>query len=303
MSTDITTREQRAELVTLSPEFIETYPALAEDVDITALLEQAMGPGGELNLGNLTRIKVPSAELKSWMVPDDNGEPVPTKMIKGIPAAVIARRSYWESEDVTGTAPDCRSNDLETGIGALGEGSVGNPSGKCADCPMAARGSAGKGTQASKCKEQRVIFLLTGDLLPIMIVIPPGSLPTFNNFGALVFNKRIEGFRRPDGSFSSSLLRLEVELGLEQTTNVKGQDYNRVTFKIVRRLELEEVARVSAYGQWVDGLVKAQEDAITMALSDVDTAPAADVPFDPDGMPVDEVDLTATHRAAGSRGR
>ena len=303
MSTDITTREQRAELVTLSPEFIETYPALAEDVDITALLEQAMGPGGELNLGNLTRIKVPSAELKSWMVPDDNGEPVPTKMIKGIPAAVIARRSYWESEDVTGTAPDCRSNDLETGIGALGEGSVGNPSGKCGDCPMAARGSAGKGTQASKCKEQRVIFLLTGDLLPIMIVIPPGSLPTFNNFGALVFNKRIEGFRRPDGSFSSSLLRLEMELGLEQTTNVKGQDYNRVTFKIVRRLELEEVARVSAYGQWVDGLVKAQEDAITMALSDVDTPPAADVPFDPDGMPVDEVDLTATPRAAGSRGR
>ena len=180
---------------------------------------------------------------------------------------------------------------------------MGNPSGKCGDCPMAARGSAGKGTQASKCKEQRVILLLTGDLLPIMVVIPPGSLPTFNNFGALVFNKNIKGFRRPDGSDSSSWLRLEVELGLEQTTNVKGQDYNRVTFKIARRLELEEVARVSAYGQWVDGLIKAQEDAVTLALSDVDTAPAADVPFNSEGLPVDEVDLDATAARAGSKGR
>ena len=301
-TTDITTRDQRAALEPVSEGFVATYPALDADVDIAALLAETMGPGGDLNLGNLTKVKVPASEIKSFMVPDDDGEVTPAKSIKGIPVALISRRSYWEADDVTGTPPDCRSNDLETGIGALGEGSDRNPSGKCADCPMSARGSAGKGTQASKCKEQRVLFLLTGDLLPIMVVIPPGSLPNFKNFGALLFKKNIRGIRRPDDSISSAWLRLEVELGLEQATNPKGQDYNKVTFKIARRLETEEVERVSEYGRWVDGLVAAQEDAITMALVDQEPS-AADVPFDPDGMPVDEVDLTATTRAAGSRGR
>lgn len=303
MSTEITTREQRGtELATLSPGFVATYPALDDEVDIAALLAETMGPGGDLNLGNLTRVKVPASEIKSFMVPDDDGEVTPAKTIKGIPVALISRRSYWAAEDVTGTPPDCRSNDLETGIGALGEGSERNPSGKCADCPMATRGSAGKGTQASKCKEQRVIFLLTGDLLPIMVVVPPGSLPNFKNFAAFLFKKNIRGIRRPDDSTSSAWLRLEVEFGLEQATNPKGQDYNKITFRIVRRLEPAETERVSAYGQWVDGLITAQEDAITMALVDEDPS-AADVPFDPDGMPVDEVDLGATTARAGSRAR
>lgn len=303
MSTEITTREDRAEVATLAPAFVEKYPALDVDVDIKELLAETMGPGGDLNLGNLTRVKVPPGEFKSWMVPDDDGESVPAKTVTGIPVALVSRRSMWHSDEPSGQAPDCRSNDLEHGVGAFGEGSERNPTGLCTDCPMAARGSAGKGTQASKCKEQRVVFLLTGDLLPVMVVIPPGSLPNFKNFAAFMFKKAVRGFRRPDGSASSAWLRLEVELGLERDTNPKGQEYNKATFKIARRLDPEEVERVSAYGQWVDGLIAAQEDMVASIMEDGGDAPAPDVPFDPEGLPVDEVDLGTTAAGGGAKGR
>jgi len=303
MSTEITTREGRAEVATLPPAFVEKYPALDVDVDIQELLAETMGPGGDLNLGNLTRIKVPPAEFKSWMVPDDDGESVPAKTVTGVPVALISRRSMWHSDVPSGSAPDCRSNDLEHGVGAFGEGSERNPTGLCTDCPMAVRGSANKGTQASKCKEQRVIFLLTGDLLPVMVVIPPGSLPNFKSFAAFLFKKAVRGVKRGDGSVSSAWLRLEVELGLERDTNPAGQEYNKTTFKIARRLEPVEVERVSAYGQWVDGLIAAQEDAIGEIIEGGDAPPSVDVPFDAAGLPVDEVDLNGATAGGRAKGR
>lgn len=302
---EITTREQRAELAVLDSAFVEAYPALDTEVDIRALMEETMGPGGSIRLANLTRIKVPPSELKSWMIPDDNGDDTAVKAIKGIPVSLQSRRSFWTSDDPTGSPPECRSGDLIHGKGEFGPGSERNPTGLCAKCPMSQRGSAGKGTQASKCKEQRVIFMLTGDLLPIMVVIPAGSLPNFANFGAFMFRKAIRGVprgRADDGTpiTSSAWLRLEVEIGLERDTNPNGQEYNKATFKVVRRLTPDEVKAVNDYGLWVDTLAVEQADEFGDAVDGVAAEPEEEVPFDPDGMPVDEVDLDGAANGAAN---
>lgn len=296
----------RSQLPAVDASFVEAYGALDIDVDVAALVEEAMGPGGQLNLSHLTAVKVPAADLaKSFIVPDDNGDDQMRKTLTGIPVAVKSRRSFWVSEDITGTPPDCKSMDLVHGVGAFGEGSEGNPTGLCTSCPMAARGSAGKGTQASRCKEQRIIFLLTGDLLPYMVIVPPGSLPNFNNFGAFLFKKAVRGMRRPpaaDGTArtSSAWLRVELELGMEQDTNPAGQDYNKITFKQIRRLTPEEAARVNLYGMFVDDMADAQIDA---ALGDETGEAASDIPFDDDGLPVDEVGLDEPADAPAAGGK
>lgn len=269
--TDLATLKQN--LPEISEAFEAAYPALSPETDLDELLEETLGEGKTLRVADLTTIKVPSTEAsKVFQVPDENGDKVPARNgITGIPAAWIPRRSMWESETITGDAPDCTSRDLVHGVGMYGPGSEGNPNGLCKECPMAARGSAGKGTQASKCKEQRLLFLITGvEAFPFVIVFPPASLPGFDEHGAFLAKRNRRGPQRPELGLNprthrpmraSAWLTSEIELTLEQDKNKVGQDYNRIKIRQVRELEPAEVDVVNMYGRTIDKMIAEAEEA------------------------------------------
>jgi hypothetical protein len=330
--TELATRESGGDVVEVQIEghgvveiptaMIEKYPALNPELDLTELLEGALGPGGEINLSDLTKIKVPSAELKRPMVPDEDGELVPVAELVAMPVAQMSRRSYWTSDDPSGQPPDCASNDLETGVGLYGKGSELHPTGDCATCPMSQRGSANKGTQGSACKEQRLVFVLTDrELLPLMVVVPAGSLQNHKKFGIGLAKRGVLGPARPDLGTNprtgkalrgSAWLSVEIGLGLEQDTNPNGQDYNKWTFRQVRKLPPPELAVVAAYGRYIDELISKQADRLAETMdsaaanptgeSEAGTATGAAPQFDADDFPDDDVEVPASS-GSGGRGR
>jgi hypothetical protein len=300
---------------------IEAYPALNPALDLDDLLEGALGPGGELRLSDLTKIKVPSAELKRLMVPDEDGEPAPVAELHGVVVAMTSRRSWWPDATPSGKPPSCSSRDLEHGVGEYGPGSAENPSGKCADCPMSQPGSMSlinpqREGNASACKEQRLLFVLTDrELLPMMLIVPPGSLQGHKKFGVGLAKRGVVGPIRPEAGTTASgrparasaWLAVELGISLEQKTNATGQDYNALVFKQVRKLSAAEQEVISVYGMQIDELIAKQADALDTVAADAATNPvdatgATDVEFDADGMPVDEVDLSGVG-GKGDKGR
>lgn len=299
----------KANLPEVSEDFQDKYPAFREDVDIDELMAETMGEGRTLRVQDLTMIKVPSADAsKVFMIPDENGNKAPAaKGISGIPVAWTERRSYWESEDVTGAPPDCTSDaDMKYGRGAFGPGSTENPNGLCSECPMAQRGSAGTGTAASKCKEQRMLFLLTDDeVFPYVVIFPPASLGNFTKFGAFLAKKGRRGPQRPElgpdpvtgrPMRASAWLTCEVTLQLAQDTNSKGVAYNAITIEQVRKLDPAEVEWVNAYGRTIDQMIVQREEAMDDLLgrsgADAgDKGAASGMTTDPHGGTDSDIDL------------
>lgn len=292
---------------------VEGYSAFDPDMDIELALEATLGDGAEIRLSDLTRIKVPASEITDLMVPDPerDGKLKPVDELIGIPVGQASRRSYWASKEVTGAAPDCSSRDLKIGVGAFGPGSEGNPTGECAKCPMAAFGSAGTGTNASACKEQRLLFLLSGDeILPYMIVVPPGSLQAHKKFGMDLFKGKLHGYVRGGTDHRGKPVRgsawsqVEVKIGLEQDRNKVGQAYNKLTFGIHRRLTATEQIVVDAYSRFVEDLIAKQADQLDNLTGDGDAPgmPAAVTDgYDDEGLPEDDVEIPG--KAKGKSGR
>lgn len=301
---------------------IENYPAVNPNLDLADLLEGALGPGGKLRLGDLTRVKVPSAELTRLMVPDEDGEAEPIAELRGIPVAMTSRRSWWPDTKPAGKPPECSSRDLEHGVGKYGPDSEENPTGLCANCPMSQIGSMklidpSREGNASACKEQRLIFVLTDrELLPLMMVVPAGSLQNHKRFGVGLAKRGVLGPVRPELGTSATgrpqraaaWLAVEVGFSLERKVNDGGQDYNAMIFKQVRKLSPQEAEVISVYGLQIDEMIREQADVLDGVAAEAATPPdsatdsAAGTEFDADGMPVDEVDLTGVG-GKGSKGR
>lgn len=285
--TELDTTEPGTDLATIRtnlpevPEALaEAYPALSADIDLVEIMDGALGEGKTLRVSQLTRIKVPNIDSgTSLMLPDDNGDKMPVRDgVTGIPVAISQRRSFWVSETVNDSPPDCSSRDLVHGVGMYGEGSTDNPTGLCVECPMNARGSANKGTMAAKCKEQRLVFLLTDrEAFPLVFVFPPGSLQNFDAHGAMLTKKLIKGPERPELGTNprtgkvwraSPWLRYEVNLSLEQDTNRAGQRYNKLVVKPVRKLGDDEAAIVNMYGRTIDDMIADEAEAMDVLANE-----------------------------------
>jgi len=282
----------------VSAEFVAAYPGLDPALNLDATLAATLGPGVQLRLSDLTRIKVPvydpSIPARLMAPTADSDEPVPTARLVGVPVGMTARRSWWESEVISFSPPDCASRDLVHGVGRYGPGSAENPTGLCDDCPMSAIGSANKGTPASACREQRLVFLLTdAEILPLMVVVPAGSLQNHKGVAVHFLKKGIQGqLRGKVGGVEvrgSAWSAVEVAIGLEQTKNQAGQTYNRYTFTVVRRLNPDEKAVVDAYAMYVDELIAAQATMLdALAADEARAAVGEDGPGFADDDPEDD---------------
>jgi len=155
----------------------------------------------------------------------DDGSPEPVKEIEGVILHHHATNSFYKEKYTGGNnPPDCGSYD-----GKIGEG---NPGGSCGNCPYNQFGSGDNGN-GKACKNKRRIFILReGEVFPIMLSLPTGSLKEFTNFVRRLVTK---------GKRSHTLV---TKISLKKATSSTGIQFSQAVFSIKRNLTEDEVSAV-----------------------------------------------------------
>ncbi|MBC8092769.1 MAG: hypothetical protein H7Y15_12680 [Pseudonocardia sp.] len=288
--------------LTLTQEFLDAYEVLDPGAQVELYAELAED-GIELNLSHLTRVKVPTGGITQFQITDEDNVEQAVRELVGVPLQVLDRRSMWlrNLDDAEGEKgpPDCSSRDGKVGDGLYGVGSERHPSGECMSCPMNARGSAGTGTAASKCKAQKLMFLAsTQESLPVIVSIPAASLANYTKFrvgGSIKAKRRSRGPR-------------EIKLTLKKAKNARGIEYAEIEFAATGREFTEaETTVVEVFKQHMAVMIKENQAALdamaNAAASHANgtgefTESEGPVPFgnesDDDGLPRDEVKVTSS---------
>lgn len=276
-----------SELTTLdlSEKFLADYQTLNPEVQ-TELFQELEEDGITLNLSHLTRVKVPTGGITQFMITDEDGVEQAVRELVGVVLAALDRRSYWkvkfgEAGSEEGP-PDCSSRDGKLGDGMYGVGSELHPSGECATCPMAARGSAGTGTQASACKSQKLLFLAsTQELLPMIVAVPPASLANWTKFrvGGVIKSRRRAGGPK------------EIKLTLAKKKNPNNIEYAEIEFTSTGRdFTPDERTVISAFKARMQQMIKENQEALdAMAAASAANQSTMEAAAEDGTVPFDEV--------------
>lgn len=175
------------------------------------------------------RVKIPAGGILQFEMPSDDPEhPQYVETLTGVLLYHHASNGYWPGpmgdEDKN---PICASADGKLGIG--------DPGGACAACELNAFGTAEDG-KGKACKNMRSLYLLqSGEVMPIVLNLPPTSLKPFNDFMNAAF------LTRGRAAFGSV-----IEIGLKRMTG-GGNVYSVATFRKVADFTGEELARIRTY--------------------------------------------------------
>lgn len=169
----------------------------------------------------LDRIKIPSGGNTNFELPgEDDNDTVSSKEVVGVILYNHPAYGYYREKYTGGNnPPDCGSFD--------GINGNGNPGGTCASCPYNQFGS-GDG-QSKACKNRRYIYILQeGEILPLILSLPTGSLKEFTNY----MKRQISKGRKPS--------QIVTKITLRKTTNSSGIAFSQAVFSFVRVLEPNE---------------------------------------------------------------
>lgn len=203
--------------------------------------------------GGFERIKIPSAGSTVFEVPsDDPSEPDTVKEFSAVILYHHPLHAYYKSKYTGGNQPpDCGSYDGVTG--------VGDPSGSCARCPFNQFGSGENGSKA--CKNRRRIYVLReGELFPMLLSLPTGSLKEFSRYIKRLLSK---------GKKSNSVV---TRFSLKKAVNNGGISYSQAQFAVDRALTPQELALIEN----LSTQIKAYSDNIGFD-TDVADAPTVDM--------------------------
>ena len=209
------------------------------------------------------RVKIPSGGQLSFELPnpDNPDDPSICKTLEGVVVLQHTSNSYWAHSDTTNTPPDCNSDDGVTGYG--------NPGGKCASCPLNEFGS-GEGGAGKACKNMKNIYLLrSGDMIPLLISMPPTSLKAFKNYAN---NLRFAG-----RGFSSVV----TVIGLKKQES-NGNTYSVATFRSAGPLTSEIAKTAQAFSRRMRESMMAARAEHAMPVADYGTSPDIPTGVDPD---------------------
>ena len=203
------------------------YTAL-KDFNLAEALTSELG-GMDISFD---RVSIPAAGGQAFEVPGEL--PGETDMVKDFSGVILFHHPmfayYRERFSGGNNAPDGGSYDGISG--------VGNPGGICATCPLNQFGSGENGGKA--CKNKRRIYVLReGELIPILLVLPTGSMKEFS-----VYIKRLLA----KGKKSNSVV---TKFSLKKVTNASGIAYSQAQFAVERLLTPEEMPYVQAMSDQV----------------------------------------------------
>ncbi|MFZ5831263.1 MAG: hypothetical protein ACOY3P_14320 [Planctomycetota bacterium] len=211
------------------------YPALdPKDSRLSMMLENLGGEG--LGVGDFNRVKVPTGGGTSWTLETVDGD-VSLKHLDGIILYSTRRRAFWKDQNPTASPPDCASADMMQG--------AGTPGGMCEVCPMNQYGSAHNGV-GKACKEVRLLFLLrSGQVLPNLISVPPGSLKNAKKY--------LLGLATAGIPYHGAVTRLS----LDKASNAQGVSYAKINFAKVSTLDAESHKAILALVRRMESTFKA----------------------------------------------
>jgi len=201
---------------------------------LTEVLSQNIGDGG-LSRFDLDTVKVPSGGATTWEIPTLEGEDK-SEEITGILVFWKDVRAYWEAEyDGSSNPPDCYSDDMKIG--------VGEPGGKCSECPFAEFGSADKG-EGQACKQIRILFMIRkDDILPLTIPAPPTSVGPIKKYFMRLASKGIPYYS------------IITKLSLEKATNANGIKYSKIKPDFVEKLNKKTTQRIKEYQESIEPML------------------------------------------------
>lgn len=196
------------------------------------------------------KVRIPSGGGTMWEVAGDNpDEPEHMKEILGVIVDHYPVNAYFENEYTGEIAPPtCSSMDGKFGIG--------EPGGSCVNCPLNKYGSADDG-KGKKCKNLRRVYLLrSGEILPILITLPPTSIRNFSDY----VSKRIviKGMKTCD-------VITKLTLTVEKSNS--GIKYSKVQFAIDRKLNEEERATMRNFSDSVKRTTRSER--VEIAQDDI----------------------------------
>ena len=212
----------------------EGFAVLAnQDVLNEALAEDCQGLEFSFD-----RVKLPAGGGTAFELP--SAESDESEMVKDITGVIVYNHpayAYYHDKYTGGNNP---------------------PGGNCADCPYNKFGS-GDG-QSKLCKNKRMLYILReGELFPITLSLPTGSLKSFTNYVKSQLSR------------GRKLNQAVTKIALKKATNASGIVFTQAVFTFVRMLTVEERTAVAG----VTETVKAYAANLT-PTSFVDDEPMVD---------------------------
>ena len=207
---------------------VDQYAVLEMDTqDLQEIISENLG-GESLSPSDLDRVKIPSGGGTTWTIPDIDGER-DEREIEGVVVFWKNVRAYWETEyDGSNNPPDCYSDDGDVGIG--------NPGGRCSQCPLSQWGSDSKGGKGQECKQMRLMFVLQEtSLLPLVIVLPPTSLANSKKYFLRLASAGVPYWG------------VTTKFTLEKDKSEGGIMYSKATLSAGAKLSPEARAKVKTY--------------------------------------------------------
>ena len=177
------------------------------------------------------RIKIPSGGSTMFEVPGEDGEAEAEKEFSGVILYHHPLNAYYATKYTGGTnPPDCGSYDNVTGSG--------NPGGNCKACPYNQFGTGENGAKACKNK-RRVYILREGEMFPILLTLPTGSLKAFAKYVKTLLSK---------GKKTSAVV---TRFALKKVTNASGIAFSQAVFAFDRDLTTEECAVITPISEQI----------------------------------------------------
>lgn len=198
------------------------------DIDFSGVLSEELEG---LDSG-FERIRIPSAGSTVFEFPgDDPSEPDAVKEFSAVVLYQHPLHAYYHEKYTGGNnPPDCGSFDGKVGRGI--------PGGDCRACPLNRFGSGENGSKA--CKNRRRIYVLPeGEIFPILLSLPTGSLKEFSRYIKRLLSKG----KRPN--------QVVTKFSLKKATNSNGLQYSQAVFTVERLLAPEECELISLMSEEV----------------------------------------------------
>jgi len=174
------------------------------------------------------RIRIPTGGSLVFEIPtEDIDKPLATTEIVGVIIDHYPARVFWNSQNITNSAPSCMSIDMENGIG--------EPGGKCNKCPYYRWGSKGNGIGRA-CKEiRRVYILCENNPMPYEFNLPPTSIKNFTNYIKRIALKGLRSYQ------------VVTKISLQKATNKDGITYSQAVFSFAGELDDNVQKRMEQY--------------------------------------------------------
>lgn len=215
------------------------------DDNVTEMLSEELDGLGSVPFD---QVKIPAGGGRAFEVPsDDPDNPDTETELVGIIIDHHPTNGYWRDPYSGGSvSPDCSSMDGKIGV-ITETGCVRG----CDSCPFNQFGSADDGN-GKACKNMHRIYLLReGEMLPIILTLPPTSIKPFKEYLA----KRVLLAKPPKRCW-----QVITKITLKTDTSSAGIKYSKAVFTKVGVLDNPDAVKPTVEG--IKALIQAQKSVV-----------------------------------------